>query len=233
MLKVDAGLSLAELLERPAFALELRGSDGEETIESKSSEEDESKDSDSGGKNEEDESKGKAELDAKDRRIAGLEEEKQRHYDKRVEAEAEVKALKSQIAQLEKDGTPDDALRNQNDSLSAENSKLLEENNALRLQNAFLTTNSVEWVDSETAFKLLDLDEVEIDEKTGKITGLKSAIEKLAKDKAYLLKPTGEEQEDEKKPKKSGEQPKPGKQNASDAEARRLALRKKYPGLRR
>lgn len=55
------------------------------------------------------------------------------------------------------------------------------------LENAFLTDNGHEWVDSSDALRLLDMDGVEV--KEGTVTGLKPAIEKLAKAKPHLLKP--------------------------------------------
>jgi hypothetical protein len=53
------------------------------------------------------------------------------------------------------------------------------------LQNAFLTHNKHTWVNPTDALRLLDREGVEV--KDGNVTGLDVAIEKLAKDKPYLL----------------------------------------------
>lgn len=61
----------------------------------------------------------------------------------------------------------------------------------LRIDNAFLTSD-VEWVDAEAALRLVDLSEVEIKD-DGTVKGLKEALEALAKDKSYLVKPKEDE----------------------------------------
>lgn len=58
----------------------------------------------------------------------------------------------------------------------------------LRIQNAFLTANKHTWQSPDAARKLADLSDVKIDE-DGKVTGLDKALDKLAKDHPYLLKP--------------------------------------------
>lgn len=60
----------------------------------------------------------------------------------------------------------------------------------LRIQNAFLTANKHTWQNPDAARKLADLADVKIDE-DGKVTGLDKALDKLAKEHPYLLKPTG------------------------------------------
>jgi hypothetical protein len=56
-----------------------------------------------------------------------------------------------------------------------------------RIQNAFLSENTHTWHNPGAALKLLDLSDVTIGD-DGKVTGLKAAIEKLAKDHPYLIK---------------------------------------------
>jgi hypothetical protein len=58
-----------------------------------------------------------------------------------------------------------------------------------RIKNAFLAENSVTWHNSNDAFSMLNKEGLEITE-DGKVTGMKEAIKSLAKDKAYLVKPT-------------------------------------------
>lgn len=229
-------LSLEELLSAKSGLLVLRGAEGEnESGEPNGSSEEEGDDDKSkSGENGEDKDKGKkAEPTAADRKIASLEEEKQRHYDKRTEAEAEVKSLKLEIKKLQKDGTPDDAVKNENATLAKENESLKASNQKLALANAFLTNNTHSWVDADAAMRLADLSAVEIDEK-GKVIGLTSALDKLAKDKPYLLKAKVEDKEDDpKKPRRTGTPPKPGTQKDADKVAAEAKLRQKYPALRR
>lgn len=238
-------VSLDELLNRPVGHLALLGSDGED-------------DSDKGGPDADDKAKGgddksksgdgdddkggdkKAEPSADQKRITALEEEKQRFYDQREEARAEVKTLKAEIAKLKKDGTPDEALKAEVDKTTKANEKLVAENTRLRLENAFLTENGFDWVDPKAALRLADLDSVEIDEKTGKVVGLNSALTKLAKDSPYLLKPKADDDGKDKDdkdgkpaPRRTGQQPRGGTQKEADQAAREAKLRAKYPALRR
>ena len=231
-------LSLDELLTKPSGLLVLRGADGEnESGEPNGSSEESGEDdkSKSGEQNDKDGDKGKkAEPDAKDRRIAGLEEEKDRHARLRAEAVAEAAQLKKDIAKLQKDGTPDDALKTSNDELTSTNAKLSETNQKLMLQVAFLTEQGFDWVDPDAAMRLADLSAVEFDDKTSKAVGLNSALAKLAKDKPYLLKAKVEDKEDDKNPKRrTGTPPKPGTQKDSDTASAAAKLRQKYPALRR
>lgn len=234
-------LSLEDIITMPKGLLVLHGADGEKDPaepDSGSSEDTGDKDDKSkgSGDNEDDEDEGKkAAPDAKDRRIAGLEEEKDRHAKKRLEAENTVAELRAQIKKMEKDGTPDDAIKNQNDELTKTNAALAADNAKLRLENAFLTNKSYDWVDPEAALKLVDLAEVETDEKTGKLIGLDSALTKLAKAKPYLLKKVDEDSKDDPKPpaRKTGTPPKPGTQKESDKAAQEAKLRQLYPALRR
>lgn len=233
-------LSLDELIARSGL-LALIGADGEpagsdakgegDESEDKSNKSDEDGDKDDKGK--------KAAPSPEEKRIAGLEEEKQRHYDKRVEAENALKEANKRIKQLEKDGTPDDALKTSNDELTKTNEKLLSVNQTLMLENAFLKATGYDWVDPEAALRLADLSEVEFDEKTNKAVGLESALAKIAKDKPYLLKPKAKDGDDKDEdkgkpaPRQSGKAPAGGQQKKTDAEIRDQKLRQKYPALRR
>ena len=233
-------LSLDELLNRPMGHLALQGRDGDDDGASGSSGGDDAnkgkKDdtSDESGDDDGDRGKGKAEPTPDQKRIAGLEEEKQRFYDQREEVKRQLKEAQAEIAKLKKDGTPDDALKKSNDELTAANTKLTSANQSLMLENAFLKAKGYDWVDPEAALRLADLSQVEFDEKTNKAVGLESSLAKLAKDKPYLLKAKQDkDDEDEGKQKRStGKQPPAGKQKQS-SDARAAALRAKYPGLRR
>lgn len=230
--------TLDELLKRPMGLLALHGRDGEPAEGTKPEADENADESKDGGKpagDTEDESgddKDKGEKpDAKDRRIANLEEEKDRHLAKRREAETALAEANRTIKQLQKDGSPDDALKKSNDDLTTTNTTLQEQNRKLALQVAFLTAGGHDWVDAETAMSLVDTSGVEFDEKTGKAIGLKSALDKLAKDKPFLLKPKAEG--DEQKP-GTGKPPAPRSTTTqSQKAATEAALRAKYPALRR
>lgn len=56
------------------------------------------------------------------------------------------------------------------------------------------------WHDPEAVLSLIDSDSIQIDD-DGKVTGVKDAIQKLAKDKPYLLKNQQEEQKPKEQPK--------------------------------
>lgn len=238
-------VSLDELLKRPMGFLALRGSDGEDDggkggpdADDKSNKgEDDDKSDKSGDDDDDKKGKQKAEPTADQKRIAALEEEKQRFYDQREDLKQKLKDANAEIAQLKKDGTPDDALKSANEDLTKSNERLTQANQKLMLENAFLKEAGFDWVDPEAALRLADLSTVEYDEKTGKAVGLNSALTKLAKDKPYLLKPKAEEQDkddkDNKGSRRTGQPPRGGTQKQSDQAARDAKLRAKYPALRR
>lgn len=238
MMNCTYRLSLEELLTMPKGLLALRGADGkddpaEPDPKPKEDEDDESK---SGDDDDDDKDKGDDKKpDAKDRRIAGLEEEKDRHARLRQEAVDELKNVKAELSKLKKDGTPDDALKNENDTLTATNTTLTEANRSLMLENALLKEVGFDWVDPEAVLRLADLSKVEFDEKTNKAVGLNGVLTKLAKDKPYLLKAKAEDDDDadDQKPRSTGRAPKAGKQTDAAKKAAEAKLRAKYPALRR
>lgn len=237
-------VSLDELLNRPVGHLALLGSDGEDDSDKGGPDADDKAkggdDKSKSGDDDADKDKGKPEATPDQKRIAALEEEKQRFYDQRDEARKELKDAKAEIAKLKKDGTPDEALKAEVETTTKANEKLTAENTRLRLENAFLTENGFDWVDPKAALRLADLDSVEIDEKTGKVVGLNSALTKLAKDSPYLLKPKADDEDKDGKdkdgkpaPRRTGQQPRGGTQKEADQAAREAKLRAKYPALRR
>lgn len=231
-------LSLDELLNRPIGTLVLRGRDGE-PVEPDGAEEPKDGDKPTGGtgdKDDADKPDKKVAPSAEEKRIAGLEEERDRHFTKRKEAETALAEAKRTIAQLQKDGSPDDALKKSNDDLTASNTALTSANESLMLENAFLKATGYDWVDSEAALRLADLSNVEFDEKSHKATGLESALAKLAKDKPYLLKPKADADDTTPPKPGTGTPPAPSARSAKDAAdraAQDARLKAKYPALRR
>lgn len=240
-------LSLSELLKRPAAELRLVGADGEDDDKPSGQQQGapEGKEGSGDGEDGDDKDKGKSgsgtgSQDPKDRRIAGLEEERQRHYDLRKEAEAKLEAANAEIARLKKDGTTDDETKQRLISLERENADLKTKNGDFALENAFLKSNSHKWRDNEAALKLADLSKVELDDKTGQVHGLQDALNKLAANSPWLLADDSQEQnkddKEEKSKRKTGDAPgsqRSGEQLSKEAQASKDRLRAKYPGLRR
>ena len=182
--------------------------------DSDDSDEDEDDDSDDDEDDDEDEDKsgkGKKKPDAKDRRIQELSAESKKHRlkasqrgKKIQELEAEVEKLKKQAAKpKDKDDKGEDKSDEDDSELKksqAENARLKEQVTKQTLRQEFtdLTTGPkpvAKFKNPKAAFRLLDLDDVEIDE-DGEVDGLKDAIKALAKSDPYLLD-TGKAKDDD------------------------------------
>lgn len=181
-----------------------------------------------------------ADEDPKDVRIQELSTEAKKKR-LRIRAQAQrIAALEAENAQLKSKGTSqtgDDKSDDKKDNagpnpLEKENQELKERLARQSLQTEFnrLITGpkaKVKFKNPATAFKLIDLDEVDIDE-DGKIDGLQDAISALAKSDPYLLD-KGEDDDDEGRPRRVG-QPTGSR---SKPNPNREKLLKKYPALRR
>lgn len=247
-MKCTYRLSLNELLARPAGDLRLVGSDGEG--ENGSGDQggsnsgqggDGDNNSGSGGDNGGGDKGDKgASSDPKDRKIASLEEEKQRHYDLRKQAEADLATANEKIAKLEKDGTTDEDTKRKlvdNERTIADQEVVISD---LRLENTFLKSNKYKWRNTGAALKLADLSKVRIDEKTGDVFGLDDALKALADDSPWLLEADDGNDDDKSKDKDKQKQRRTGTPPANDkskddksAQAEKARLQSKYPGLRR
>jgi predicted nucleic acid-binding Zn-ribbon protein len=93
------------------------------------------------------------------------------------------------------------------------------------IANAFLTDNTHEWQNAATALKLLDRSKIEIDS-DGNVTGVKDAVEALAKSDAYLLKPKTAEENAEEKNKTPGTLP--GNNGGGTATPNKDALKTRF-----
>ncbi len=117
----------------------------------------------------------------------------------------------------------------------AEAVQLQKDKEDLTLRLAFLADTTYQWRNPEHALRLVDLSEVE--QKDGKITGLKEAAKKLAEEHKYLLAPKEGEEGDSgeggpgPKPPEGSTVPMTG-QRPSSAQASREALAKQFPALR-
>lgn len=107
------------------------------------------------------------------------------------------------------------------------------------IQIEFLENNKHVWHNPKAALKLVELDDVEVDD-DGKVTGLDAAITKLAKEHPYLVKPAdgkegdGEGDGGKGKNGSSGRTPKSkdGKGASSGSDEQRTKLEAKYPVLK-
>lgn len=191
----------------------------------------------------EDEDDDKSNKSKESRRIKELSDENARWRVKFRKRGERITELESEIEKLKK-GKPKSGNEDKDDDasgdddkdseLKAENEKLKAQLVSQQIRQEFndLVTGSdavAKFKNPKTAFRLLDLDDVEIDE-DGDITGLDEAIKKLAKSDPYLLD-TGKKDEDDEDDDKSTGQPtgrKRGKGNPN-----RDKLLDKYPALRR
>lgn len=169
------------------------------------------------------------------RKIKALEDEKDRHYTKRREAEQRADDLQRQIDELKaaNDKRPDvEKLEERATQAEAKVADLSEKLQQALLQNAFLLDNTYEWHNPARALQVADLSDVEIDEK-GKVHGLSKALEALAKSDPYLLKPKKEDDSKKEEPKPSTGSPVNGDKRKDKGSPDREKLLQKYPGLRR
>lgn len=188
------GQSLAELAVRartplfmingkPIFPIMGGAEDGSEGEEEKPGDE----------KPSEDEDHPKDEDKDKDPRIKELSDEnaKRRNEAKRLADElAKAQVRLKEIDDADKSET--ERLSSKIDEQEKRIAALVDANKELSIKNAFLADKKHAWRNPDSALKLLDLGEVEIDD-DGKITGLDKAIKKLADSDSYLLEPNDED----------------------------------------
>lgn len=193
-----------------------------------------SEDSDKGG-----EAEGSKSKDNPDAKIEDLEQEKERHYTRRKEAEKRAEEAEKELRELRKKDQPEKEkvetelkeLRTQNESLSGQLRETL-------LENSFLRDNSYSWHNPSRALRLADLSKVEIDD-DGTVHGLKNALDALAKSDPYLISKESKDKDEKEKDKKdlpdtSDKSNKSNREKKNDSEKTREAeLRKKYAALRR
>lgn len=166
----------------------------------------------------------------KDPRIKELSDENAR---RRNSEKALKKQLDDALVQLknftDKDKSETEKLTGERDELKTKYEETASALASLRLENAFLKVNAVDWHDPALAMTQVDLSGVmdedgEIDDKK-----LKAAVENLAKTKPFLVKGEAEP----KNPKVPSGTPVGSGGRGSKKDLDRAALEKKYPALRR
>lgn len=201
------------------------GDDDSDDDDDSSDDEDDPEGSDKSGKGSKEDDEDKRDPQ---RKIEALEDEKNRHFRGRKRAERRVDELEKEVAELKKNGTGDDKLKEQVSTLETEKKTLSSNLREAQLQIAFLKDNTYEWHNPGTALKMVNLSDVEIDD-DGTAHGMKAALEELAKSDPYLVKEKESKKTDP--PRKSGQPPKK-KAGTKDPKDRKT-LSSKYPGLRR
>lgn len=217
----------------------------DDTDESDDPDDDDDADADDEGEDE-----GEKKPDPKSRRIQELAAESKKHRLKardyrreRDEARAELEKLKQGKGKpapegKEKDSSTEDEGDDASAELKAQNQKLQEQLMTQQLRSSFtdLTTGSkpiAQFKNPKTAFKLLDLDDVEIVD--GEIEGLEDAIKALVKSDPYLLVSKDESDDEdevtERRRRRTTGQPTGGRSKQANPEREKLVS--KYPALRR
>lgn len=160
------------------------------------------------------------------------------------ELERRMKAADRRAEQAEK--KIKDAERAEQDELTRAKSDLEEKEKelqeaqktvtSLRLTNAFLTANKHNWHDPDTALALAEtggyLEDVMGDDGVVDKKALGSALDRLAKDKGYLVK-TKEPDDDDEPEVPSGEPAGGRSDNAKDRKARQKQLKSRFSSLSR
>jgi hypothetical protein len=152
--------------------------------------------------------------------------------DKRAD-DAEAKVKKAE------DAKKDDLTKAQDDLQEAQSKidALEEQVSGLRLQNAFLTTNKHVWHNPDVALNIAQsqkyLDGV-VDEQSGEVdkVALGKAMDRLAKENAYLVK-TEDKKDDDEPDGPSGEPAGGRSKNNKDAKKEKEALKRRFPVLNR
>lgn len=152
--------------------------------------------------------------------------------DENAKRRNEAKALKKQNDELaaklkaieDKDKSELDKATGGLTEAQAKAEQLAAKNQELLIQNAFLMDNKHSWANPKAALKLADLSEVEIDDE-GTVSGLREALDKLAKSDPYLLARAKDDEDDGPTGQPMGSRP---RGNPS-----RDKLLEKYPALRR
>jgi len=111
---------------------------------------------------------------------------------------------------------------------------LKQENLRGKIANAILQYPGFTWHDPEVVLQLVDMDDLEVDQDTGKVKGVKDALTKLAKDKPFLLKgKTDDKSKDNQQNGTAGQQAgasghSPQNTKPDDKNARRDEMKRKY-----
>lgn len=165
------------------------------------------------------------------KKAKALKDEQERHYtgkksaeQKLVAAEAERDELKKAQEEVDRKGKTE--LENAKADVEKLNQTVADKDQTIKrltVENAFLQLKDIEWHNPQRALKLVDLSDVEFDEKTGSVKDpakLVAAAKDLAKTDSYLVRSKTSVSEGTPTGRPSGQAPAGGKNGAvpSDAE---------------
>ena len=180
---------------------------------------------DNGG--DDDSSGGDSGGDAKSR-LKELHQENARRRNSEKELRRQVEELSGKLKQFEDaDKSELDKATGSLAEATAKVEKLTADNQQLRITNAFLMDNTYKWRNPRAALRLVDLENVEIDE-SGKVTGLSEALKALAESDPYLLAENNEDDDNDADESRVGHPP-AGRRKKGDASREKLLAQ--YPQL--
>lgn len=178
-------------------------------------------------------------------KIKALEEEKDRHYRNAKKYKRQAAELEARLKALEdKDLKPEDKDKRDKADQEAKDKLAQAATQKLRLENAFLRANDIDWIKPEQALALLlaDPDEYEVEfDDSGNVDrkSLRAELKRLAKANPHLVKPKQSKgKDDEEDADDAGSQ----RQTASSMNGNRKGkikaktreeLAKRYPALNR
>lgn len=158
-------------------------------------------------------------------------------------AEKERDDLSTRLKALEdKDKPTDEVVKRDLEEARSKADKLAEKMRTQNIELAFFKSNTVDWVDPADALRLIDLDDIEVDDDgTVDPKALRAALKDLAKRKPHLVKPvkpTESEDDDDDEDDEEDERPRRSarttntKRRGSRGSGNRAALEKQFPVLR-
>jgi hypothetical protein len=152
------------------------------------------------------------------------------------EAEKREAALAQRLKAIEdKDKAPDEIAERDKSEAERKAAALAEKNRSLTIENAFFKANDVNWVDPADALRLVDLDDVEVDDDgTVDTKALRSALRDLAKRKPHLVKPKPRAEDDDSDDDQGSSAPRMnGRRKGAGKTPSREDLAKRFPVLGR
>jgi hypothetical protein len=184
-----------------------------------------SKDSGSDGNDDDDDDDADSELEKARKRMKAA--------DKRAD-EAERKLRERE----DKDKTELERAQSAVEEFEKQIESMTETVNSLRLENAFLTANDHSWHDPDDALDVAQrkgyLEDVVNDDGEVDKKALKKALDRLAKEKSYLIvKKSDADDNDDDADEPSGEPAGGRSNNGKDSKAKRAQLQKRFPALNR
>lgn len=181
--------------------------------------------------------------DDEDEKLTRPERQAARYRTRLRAKEKEVEALAARLKAIEdKDKPAEELTKREADEAKEKANRLEAKLRTQTLELAFFKANQIEWVDPSDVLKLIDLDEVDVDEDgTVDAKALRAALKDLAKRKPHLVKKSKAEPDDDEDEEDDDEEPR-SRRSAPRMNSRRRGqgqkpsreeLAKKFPVLGR